>query len=339
MTPPRSVLRSWRALEAAERVRAEFDRRIGDLEELSAAVRAECHRLDGDGWQGAAFDAVLAIVEASHHHNRILCDQAEGLRDAGVRALSDLHYTALALLDYVADAEADGCAVAEDWTVTAESTVGAEWAEVIGEAVAAVERAEQRGRQAILAVGHELRHLAEVFARDLGLDGPPSSPGPDMPERPGDTSATDTPAASNDRPGDAARPGPGAGSPTQTAAETDRTPRPGDPPQTAQTHDEDPEIPADRPEGADDAPFLPEPGTNGGDPSVAAVPAAVGAGQTIPAAESVVAQHVPSSGAAADRAPGPDGMPPGPEPGAEIGGAAPPFVPPPAPQGPDQALR
>ena len=217
MIPPRSVLRNWRALEAADRVRAEFDRRIGDLEELSAAVRAECHRLDGDGWQGAAFDAVLAIVEASHHHNRILCDQAEGLRDAGVRALSDLHYTALALLDYVADAEADGCAVAEDWTVTAESEVGAEWAEVIGEALAAVERAEQRGRQAILAVGRELRHLADAFARDVGLDGPPPPPGPDVPGRPGDTSA---PVPSDDRSVDAVRPDPGAGPSTQPATAT-----------------------------------------------------------------------------------------------------------------------
>ncbi|MBU3061620.1 hypothetical protein KO481_08795 [Nocardia sp. NEAU-G5] len=206
MTPPRSVLENWRALEAADRVRAEFDRRIGDLEALSAAVRAECHRLDGDGWRGAAFEAVLATVEASHRHNRMLCDHAEGLRDAGVRALSDLHYTALALLDYVADAEADGCTVAQDWTVTAESAAGAEWAEVIGEALAAVERAEQRGRQAILAVGHELRHLAGAFGGDLGPRfSDPDVPGPtgdDSPEQTGhglpEQSGDDSPARTHD---------------------------------------------------------------------------------------------------------------------------------------------
>jgi predicted chitinase len=216
MTPPRSVLENWRALEAADRVRAEFDRRIGDLEVLSEAVRAECHRLDGDGWRGAAFEAVLATVEASHRHIRMLCDQAEGLRDAGVRALSDLHYTALALLDYVADAEADGCTVGQDWSVTAESAAGAEWAEVIGEALAAVERAEQRGRQAILAVGRELRHLAGAFGGDLGPGGPRSpSPdsadptGHDVPER---TSDASRPAALNSRPGYAISNGTGADS-------------------------------------------------------------------------------------------------------------------------------
>lgn len=166
MIPPRSVVATWRALEAADRVRAEFGRHIEDLETLSTAVRTECHRLDGDGWQGAAFEAVLASVEAAHHRTRTLCEHAEGLRDAGVRALSDLHYTALALLDYVADAEAAGCTVADDWRVTAESAVAPEWSEVIAEAVAAVARAEQRGRQAILAVEREMRHLAGAFARD-----------------------------------------------------------------------------------------------------------------------------------------------------------------------------
>jgi predicted chitinase len=167
MTPPRPVLLSWRALEAAERVHAEFDRRLGDLEALSAKVRTECHRLDGDGWRGAAFDAVLSAVEAAHHHNRMLCDRVEGLRDAGVRALSDLHYTALALLDYASDAEAHGCTVADDWAVTGDSTVADEWAEVIGEAATAVDRAEQRGRQAIMSAGRELRHLVMAFGHDL----------------------------------------------------------------------------------------------------------------------------------------------------------------------------
>ncbi|MQY24306.1 glycoside hydrolase family 19 protein [Nocardia macrotermitis] len=167
MTPPRSVLVTWRALEAAQAMRIEFGRHIEDLETLSAAVRTECHRLDGDGWQGAAFEAMLASVETAHRHDRMLCDQAGQLCAAGAVALSDLHYTALALLDHVADAEAAGCTVADDWTVTAGSSVGvagssasAEWSEVIVEAVAAFDRAEERGRRAVLAVEREMRHLA-----------------------------------------------------------------------------------------------------------------------------------------------------------------------------------
>lgn len=330
MTPPRSVLRHWRALEAAERVRVEFDRRIGDLEELSAAVRAECHRLDGDGWQGAAFDAVLAVVEAAHHHNRILCDQAEGLRDAGVRALSDLHYTALALLDYVADAEADGCAVADDWTVTTESAVGAAWAEIIGEALAAVERAEQRGRQAILAVGQELRHLAEAFARELGLDDPPPPSHPDSPERSGGTGC---PAPSGDRPGDAEPPGPVPRS--GDVPRSDDPARPGDaarpgvetggPPHAAEP------APGDRP-AETGAPISPEPGTatDGGASSASTVPSAVDGGRTVPAAQSHPVQHVPMSQDDSGPVAGPGDAPHGPEPEPEIGVPAPVYAPPPA---------
>ncbi|WP_216898618.1 glycoside hydrolase family 19 protein [Nocardia alni] len=184
MTPSRSVLSSWRALEAAERVRAEFDRHLGDVEALSATVRSECHRLDGDGWQGAAFDAVLSTVETVHRHNRVLCDRAEGLRDAGVRALSDLHYTGLALLDYVADAEANGCAVAEDWTVTGEPPLVHHWAEIIAEASAAVDRAERRGWQAIVAAGRELRDLVTDVSLGLGF-GLPATRDLDTPTRSG----------------------------------------------------------------------------------------------------------------------------------------------------------
>ena len=180
MTPPRSVVVTWRALEAAERMRAEFGRHIADLEMLSAAVRTECHRLDGDGWQGVAFEAMLSRVEAAHRHDQMLCDHAEGLCAAGAQALSDLHYTAMALLDYVADAEAAGCAVADDWTVAAGSSAAAEWSEVIAEAVAALDRAEERGRQAILAAEREMRHLAVAFGRgtDSGdqHDDRPSAP-------------------------------------------------------------------------------------------------------------------------------------------------------------------
>lgn len=175
MTPPRSVLVTWRALEAADRMRAEFGRHIADLETLSAAVRRECHRLDGDGWQGVAFEAVLASVEAAHRHDRMLCDHAEGLCAAGAQALSDLHYTAMALLDYVADAEAAGCTVADDWTVTSGSAAAAEWSEVIAEAVASVDRAEERGRQAILAVEHEMRHLAAATAPAAATQTRPAS--------------------------------------------------------------------------------------------------------------------------------------------------------------------
>ncbi|WP_218025990.1 glycoside hydrolase family 19 protein [Nocardia miyunensis] len=199
MTPPRSVLVTWRALEAADRMRAEFGRHIGDLETLSAAVRTECHRLDGDGWQGAAFDAMLASVEAAHRHDRMLCDHAEGLCAAGAQALSDLHYTATALLDYVADAEAAGCAVADDWTVTAGSSAAAEWSEVIAEAVAAVDRAEERGRQAVLAVEHEMRHLAAVFGRDAN-SGDPRDDRKSVPQpRPSDRDGATKPSEESDR--------------------------------------------------------------------------------------------------------------------------------------------
>ncbi|RDI64389.1 glycoside hydrolase family 19 protein [Nocardia pseudobrasiliensis] len=161
MTPPRSILANWRAASAAESLRAEFDRHIQEVEALSARVLDECRRLDGDGWQGAAYDAVLAHVETSHNHSRLLCARAEKLRDTGVRALSDLHHTGLALLDYVADAEAAGCVVADDWTVTADpQSLAAEWNEVITEAVAAVARADESGHRAIRAALGEMVHPA-----------------------------------------------------------------------------------------------------------------------------------------------------------------------------------
>ncbi|WP_280261942.1 glycoside hydrolase family 19 protein [Nocardia wallacei] len=191
----------WRALEAADLLCAELDRRIEDLETLSATVRDACHRLDGDGWQGLAYDAVLAHVDAAYRHHQVLCQHAERLREAGARALSDLHYTALALLDYVADAEAAGCRVADDWSVTAGETAQ-DWAEVITEAVAAVERADQRGRAAIAAVGTEITELAKAFdfprllLDGLGalLTGGPTPAAQDSggPDRPGDTPTTDT---------------------------------------------------------------------------------------------------------------------------------------------------
>ncbi|WP_280274712.1 glycoside hydrolase family 19 protein [Nocardia wallacei] len=162
MIPPRSVVASWRALEAADLLCAEFDRHIEDLETLSATVRDSCHRLDGDGWQGQAYDAVLAHVDAAHRRHQRLCEQAELLRDAGARALSELHYTALALLDYVADAEAAGCRIADNWAVTT-GAAAQEWAEVIAEAVAAVERADECGRTAIGAITTEIGHLATSF--------------------------------------------------------------------------------------------------------------------------------------------------------------------------------
>ncbi|BCK58485.1 glycoside hydrolase family 19 protein [Nocardia wallacei] len=162
MIPPRPVVASWRALEAADLLCAEFDRHIEDLETLSATVRDTCHRLDGDGWQGLAYDAVLAHVDAAHRRHQRLCEQAEQLRDAGARALSELHYTTAALLDYVADAEAAGCRVADNWAVTA-GAAAQEWSEVITEAVAAVERADECGRMAIGAITTEINHLATSF--------------------------------------------------------------------------------------------------------------------------------------------------------------------------------
>lgn len=162
MIPPRPVVASWRALEAADLLCAEFDRHIEDLETLSATVRDTCHRLDGDGWQGLAYDAVLAHVDAAHRRHQRLCEHAELLRDAGARALSELHYTTLALLDYVADAEAAGCRVADNWAVTA-GAAAQEWAEVIAEAVAAVERADECGRAAIGAITTEISRLATSF--------------------------------------------------------------------------------------------------------------------------------------------------------------------------------
>ncbi|MFF0491218.1 glycoside hydrolase family 19 protein [Nocardia sp. NPDC004068] len=165
MTPPRSVLSTWRASAAAERLRAEFDRHINDLESLSTVVLAECRRLEDGGWQGAAFDAVLTHVETTHRHNRLLCERAAVLRDAGVRALSDLHHTALVLLDYVADAEDAGCVVDENWRVSAETVhLTSEWGEVIAEAAAAVARADERGRATIRAALDELNQLAVLFA-------------------------------------------------------------------------------------------------------------------------------------------------------------------------------
>ncbi|WP_196814762.1 glycoside hydrolase family 19 protein [Nocardia sp. BMG111209] len=164
MPPPRSVVEAWRALEAALGLRALFDRSLCEMESLSGAVRTECHRLDGGGWQGAAYDTVLDHVEAAHHRNQLLWDRLETLRDTGAGALTDLHYTALAALDYAADAEAAGCTVADDWTVHADHpTIADEWSEVLTEALTAVTRAADRGRTAILGVSNEFRYLAAMF--------------------------------------------------------------------------------------------------------------------------------------------------------------------------------
>ncbi|MCM6776207.1 hypothetical protein NDR87_19065 [Nocardia sp. CDC159] len=164
MTPSRSVLTGWHASVGAERLRAEFDRNLEQMEALSATVRGECRRLDGDGWQGAAFDAVLGHVEAVFGFNSLLCERAGLLRDIGVRALSDLHATTVALLDCVADAETDGCVVADDWTVTGDNPDhAAEWGEVIAEAAAAVTRADERGQRAVRGVLGEMAHLAALF--------------------------------------------------------------------------------------------------------------------------------------------------------------------------------
>ncbi|MBB5914736.1 putative chitinase [Nocardia transvalensis] len=199
MIPPRSVVTTWRAAEAADLLCAEFDRHIEDLETLSATVRDTCHRLDGDGWQGMAYDAVLAHVDVAHRHHQLLCQQAEALRDAGAQALSELHYTALALLDYVADAEAAGCRVADDWTVAAADTAQ-EWKEVIAEAVAAVERADQRGRTAIRDITAEIARLARTFdlpgMLSTGL-GALIRPGP-TPPAPGATGPEDLAAGDHD---------------------------------------------------------------------------------------------------------------------------------------------
>ncbi|GAB2722379.1 glycoside hydrolase family 19 protein [Nocardia thraciensis] len=210
MIPPRPVVLRWRALEAADLLCAELDRRVEDLETLSATVRDTCHRLDGDGWQGLAYDAVRAHVDAAHRQHQVLCEHAEKLREAGARALSDLHYTALALLDYVADAEAAGCRIADDWSVTAGATAQ-EWAEVIAEAVAAVERADQRGRAAIAAVGAEIAELAKAFDFPrLILDGlgallspgGPIAPDPGGPEaaEPGRTGSGEAPGTAGEGP-------------------------------------------------------------------------------------------------------------------------------------------
>ncbi|MCX4097213.1 glycoside hydrolase family 19 protein [Nocardia sp. alder85J] len=164
MPPPRSVVEAWRALEAALGLRGLFDRFLCDAESLSGAVRTECHRLDGEGWQGTAYDTVLDHVEAAHRRNRLLWDRVATLRDTGATALTDLHYTALAALDYAADAEAAGCTVADDWTVTAEQpAVAGEWSELLAEAVTAVTRSADRGRTAVLTVSDEINCLAAMF--------------------------------------------------------------------------------------------------------------------------------------------------------------------------------
>ncbi|RDI51652.1 glycoside hydrolase family 19 protein [Nocardia mexicana] len=230
MIPPRPVVLRWRALEAADLLCAELDRRIEELETLSATVRDTCHRLDGDGWQGLSYDAVRAHVDAAHRQHQVLCEHAEKLREAGARALSDLHYTALALLDYVADAEAAGCRIADDWSVVAGETAQ-EWAEVIAEAVAAVERADQRGRAAIAAVGAEIAELARAFDFPrLILDGlgalvtPGGQTTPDVhrpggPETADRTGSGEVPGTANEEP----RPGP-SGRPDDEPIPSDASP-------------------------------------------------------------------------------------------------------------------
>ncbi|WP_198036908.1 glycoside hydrolase family 19 protein [Nocardia sp. BMG51109] len=301
MIPPRSVLVTWRALAAADLLCTEFDRRIEELETVSAAVRDTCRRLDGEGWQGVAYDAMLTHVDAAHRHYQELCERAGQLRDAGAGALSDLHYTALALLDYVADAEADGCRVADDWSVTGGATAP-EWAEVVTEAVAAVERADERGRTAVLAAADELSHLAWVF----DLDTAP----PDVPGLGGSRDAAEGPTDVGQAPGSDAPTGPPE--PGESDAE-DPAPGPDASPPDAGAAAEQPAggaVPADAAErwpGAAAGAYPPDAGTPAEPPDDATVPADVTATGRPSTGDGpgTSSAGVGASGPAAGPAPGP----------------------------------
>ncbi|WP_227984196.1 hypothetical protein [Nocardia spumae] len=171
--PPRSVLGTWRAVDHPD---APIDRRIADLAAASEWVRGVCGRLGGPGPRGIGHEPGPAVSTGDELR---VCLRAAALCDIAERTLRDLYGTVSALSDLVADAEAAGCSVAENWTVTGgREGVAGEWAELVAEAVATVRHTDQRGHEAIRAAAAALLEVANVFERaGSGADRPPG-PGP-----------------------------------------------------------------------------------------------------------------------------------------------------------------
>lgn len=165
--PPRSMLD---IRGAAENPQAPIARRIADLAAASAWARDICGELGGPGSRSGTTDSGSYRSGVPAGEGLRISLRAAALCDVAGQALRDLHNTISALSDCVVDAEAAGCAVDADWTVTGGRDGDAgEWTEIIAAAVTTVSAADQRSREAIRAASSALLDMANVFEPNVGI--------------------------------------------------------------------------------------------------------------------------------------------------------------------------
>lgn len=167
MIPPRSVLDIRRTAQCP---RAPIARRIADLAAASAWARDICGRLGGPGSPSDGTDSSQVRSGETNGEDLRISLRAAALCEIAERSLHDLHNTIAALSDCVADAEAAGCSVDADWTVTGDPDGGpGEWTEIVAAAVTTVCTADQRSREAIRAAAGALLDMANAFEPDIGI--------------------------------------------------------------------------------------------------------------------------------------------------------------------------
>ncbi|MEV5651648.1 hypothetical protein AB0L57_25640 [Nocardia sp. NPDC052254] len=149
---------------------APIARRIADLAAASAWARDICGRLGGPGSRRGDAESSRDGAGVPPGEGLRISLRAAALCDIAEQSLRDLHNTISALSDCVADAEAGGCTVDTDWTVTGERDGAAgEWTEIVAAAVSTVRTADQRSHETIRAAAAALLDMANTFEPNIGI--------------------------------------------------------------------------------------------------------------------------------------------------------------------------
>lgn len=153
MTPTRAVVESWQALAASALVDQRLTAAESEVTRHTDRAARSSAELASAGWSGGAHTAADNRVQQECHTNRVLSTALTTVAEAARHGLTELHYTRVALLATVGNAEADGCAVSDSWVVTARGDGAdgraADWACLIAEKLGALDAADSRCAQSI----------------------------------------------------------------------------------------------------------------------------------------------------------------------------------------------
>ncbi|SNV24278.1 Uncharacterised protein [Rhodococcus rhodochrous] len=171
--PSRSTIEHWDALTASDTIVRTLGYEAERLDSHTRSVDRQRAAVSGEDWIGTANQAADDRIADACARSRKLSTGLVEVAGTVETGLSELHYARRALLSAVAEAEADGCRVADDWTVTiigppteeSEAKVF-EWAGYLRFKAAAVQEADSRAAQSIADAAAAL-----TFGSNSGIHG------------------------------------------------------------------------------------------------------------------------------------------------------------------------